>query len=375
MKVEGCGKARQGWHICSLTILKATKLLSGAVYSPMPLLRSLGFWRAGFYKDVAPLALGTLRGSSLQRASYRGATRDGKIMAYHVRDGGKTAHSLHFRDTILGKDLPDYIPESTVNLAGYMPNNRGFYYWITDPKLGPRYYRRHFGSEDSEMIFGEGLTGTHTSHGKVSDDGCWMVIEVGIGSSGGASLHLLNLQTGASVEMAQGDCGFRPHWAGDSLVILTDKDAPSRRVMRATTDRPQFKDWKVVVPATDQGPITRIHTFGGRIAVHSLESGSSRIRIYEISGKFVRDLGFEMNGSYEFSSPGAFGTEAGSWSDDDAFVTFSNFTTPPVTWRYNMKTGERTLDQKTETPFHSDAFETVRFGIGARTAPKSRWSW
>jgi hypothetical protein len=58
MKAEGCGKARQGWHICSLTILKATKLRSGAVYSPMPLLRSLGFWRAGFYKDVAPLALG-----------------------------------------------------------------------------------------------------------------------------------------------------------------------------------------------------------------------------------------------------------------------------------------------------------------------------
>ena len=103
---------------------------------------------------------------------------------------------------------------------------------------------------DDVRLFGEGYERHQIPVTVVSDDGRWMVVHVIEGSSGPTEIHVKDLRRDTPFVTAIAD-GVSESWAsfaGGELVIVTNLDAPNKRVVLADPADPGFENWRDVVP-------------------------------------------------------------------------------------------------------------------------------
>ena len=120
--------------------------------------------------------------------------------------------------------------------------------------------------------------------------------------------------------------------AGDAFIMLTNWQAPRRRVIRVEFANPSRDNWREIIP---EGPSTieSVATVGGKLIVTYTEDVRSRVRVFDPDGSFLRDV----------ELPGA-GTTAGftgRWSRSESFFYFSSFDHAPTIYRYDPATGAR----------------------------------
>ena len=77
--------------------------------------------------------------------------------------------------------------------------------------------------------------------------------------------------------------------AGDAFIMLTNWQAPRRRVIRVEFANPSRENWREIIP---EGPSTieSVATVGGKLVVTYIEDVHSRVRVFEPDGTFVRDV-------------------------------------------------------------------------------------
>ena len=71
------------------------------------------------------------------------------------------------------------------------------------------------------------------------------------------------------------------------LYILTDRDAPNRKVVAAPLDRADHANWKTVVPETKDA-IEAARLVAGRIAVNRLLDVAGEVHLYNVDGSRLR---------------------------------------------------------------------------------------
>lgn len=99
-------------------------------------------------------------------------SKDGKLIAYGVRLGGKDEESIHLRDVDSGQDLPDVLPEANYYGVTLKPDKTGFYY-ARRLETGPRVFYHAIGSDPSkdQPVFGDGLGLGDIAFTRLTDDG------------------------------------------------------------------------------------------------------------------------------------------------------------------------------------------------------------
>ena len=109
-------------------------------------------------------------------------------------------------------------------------------------------------------------------------------------------------------------------------------------------------NWKEFVPEKSE-PMQGVGTAGGRVFVNYLKDVSSRIQVYDESGKLEREVKLPGLGT-----AGGFG----GWRDDKfIFYTFNSFNYPPTIFRYEIKSGKTTVfRQPTIAAFNPSDYET-----------------
>ena len=71
-------------------------------------------------------------------------------------------------------------------------------------------------------------------------------------------------------------------WNG-VLYLLTDRDAPNKKIVSVPIDRPDPANWKTLV-AEGKFAIQDANMVAGKIAVNSLEDAASTVRFYALDG-------------------------------------------------------------------------------------------
>jgi len=284
-------------------------------------------------------------------------SRDGKLLAYALKQGGADETSVHVLNVATGKPLEDELPSGRYFGVAFAPDG-GSVYYARNNKQGTLLYQHQFGTRVSHdtLIFGhefrgEPLEGNDLFSGEVTDDGRYLVIEIGRGvPARRVDIVYRDLtRPGSPFEVLVWgiDSRFSATWAKGSWFVKTDYKSPNGRILKA--DPGIMPDvWKTIVP---EGPnvIDDWSIVGGKLYVNRLKDVKSETAIYTLDGKSA--------GTIDYDGIGSASGLSGRTTDRYGYFTFQSFIVPWTTYRLDTATGKREVFYQPKIPFDSTQYE------------------
>ncbi len=279
-------------------------------------------------------------------------SKDGKLIAYGVRLGGKDEESIHLKDVDSGQDLADVLPEANYYGVAIKPDKSGFYYSRRMAK-GPRVFYHAVGSDPAgdQQIFGDGLGLGDITFARLSEDGRYLLIDVLHGSAAEKTeLYLQDLTAGTPVGPVVNDitARFSGDMAGDRLYIQTNWNAPNDRIFVTDLATPTQDHWREVVPESD-AVIQNISAAAGRLFVNYTRNAHSLLKEFNADGSAGREIPLPSLGT----TSGA----AGRWTSHEVFFHFTSFADAGTIYRYTPGAGKPEMWSHVETPVKPDSFD------------------
>src|SRR5258706_5578564 len=286
------------------------------------------------------------------QVNLMGVSRDGRILAYGLRQGGEDETTLSFMDVETRKDLPDQFPRARYMRISMKPDRTGFYY-SKIMKDGPRTYYHAMGSDPAsdKLIFGEKYGPGELGSCELSTDGKWLMCQVAFGSSADKTeIFVQDLASGKP--MFPVVTGLNARFDGDledgRLYLRTNWNAPNNRILSVDLKNPARENWKEIVPER-KSVLQGFGLVGGKLVTNRLENVQTQLEILTTDGKPVRELKLPTLGV-------AFGP-SGEWDSDEAFYSFTSFGQPTTVYRYNMSNAQQSVWSQVKMPCDAGSLE------------------
>lgn len=263
---------------------------------------------------------------------------DGSVIAYGKSAGGSEKSVLHLRDVKGGFDGALQIPHTRANTVAWDADGQGFLY-IRYPEPGTvpaneENYHRHvfhhrFGTDWTKdpKVFGDSQPKEQWHTVYASSDWRYRFLSA---SMDWARNDLFFCPSGSTEfkPLAVGhNARFSADVLGDSVILLTDLDAPRFRVLRAPLENPDAANWKEIVPQ-QTGVIQGVTIANGRLVLNILENAYSKLAIYSPDGKLEREV--------PLPTLGTVGGVSGQPDKPELFFSFESFAFPPTVYRMNL---------------------------------------
>ncbi len=287
-------------------------------------------------------------------------SQDGALMAYGIRQGGQDEVTISFLNVDTRKELPDRLPKARYGGISLKPDKSGLYYSRYGSE-GPRVYYHAMGSDVSKdlEVFGSGYGEGKFIGCQLSEDGRYLVLTVSHGSAATKTeLYYQDItkqggpQAGRTpdIETIVNDieARFGGEIAGDHLFMETNWEAPNERILDVDLKNPARNKWREVIPTCDMA-IDGFSAIGGKLFVSYIQNVTSRIKVFEPGGEYVRDLPLPPIGTA--------GGPSGRWESNEAFYTYASFLVPSTVYRYDVAKGTQEIWSQIRVPFQSDRFE------------------
>jgi prolyl oligopeptidase len=279
-------------------------------------------------------------------------SKDGKLIAYGLRLGGKDEESIHLKDVDSGRDLAEVLPEANYYGVALKPDKTGFYY-ARRMAAGPRVFYHAIGSDPAKdaQVFGDDLGLGDIVFARLSDDGHYLLIDVLHGSAAEKTeLYLQDLAAGTPVRPVVNDvtARFSADLAGDRLYIQTNWSAPNGRVFVTDLATPTREHWREVVPQSD-AVIESVSAAAGRLFVNYTQNAHSLLKQFDADGSHGREIPLPTLGT----TSGV----AGRWTSHDVFFHYTSFADAGTVYRYTPGEGQPQVWAHVDTPVHSDSFD------------------
>jgi prolyl oligopeptidase len=278
-------------------------------------------------------------------------TTDGTLLAYGIRQGGEDEIEVRLLDVTSREELADRLPRGLYSSISLKPDRSGLYYGLSDRSTGLRIYYHAMGSpaSDDTEIFGEGIGSDNWLSASLSDDGRHLLFTVYHGWAR-TEIYYQDLTRGGEIIPIVNDLDAQSYglFAGDTLVMQTDWNAPRKRILAVDLGKPARGDWREVVPeAADT--IEDFSLAGGRLFVQYLHDVTSQVKQFTLEGEALGDL--ELPGIGTASAP------SGRWESKTAFFDFVSFTVPRTTYRYDVSSSDTEVWARDDVPVDSSRFE------------------
>jgi len=302
-------------------------------------------------------------------------SEDGKFMAYGTSASGSEVSTLHVIKTASSELLPDVIERTRAASLAWKLDNSGFYYTRYPKKgevpAGQEVYNRNvfyhaLGSDPARdpLIFGADLDPEDWPNVTLSNDGRWLLIDVGHGWTK-TELYLLDLQSQstAPVRITEGkDFLYNGEVFKGKLYITSNEDAPRFRVFVADATNPKREHWKEVIAQSD-AVLNGASVLGGKLFAQYEKNASSRLKLFELDGKAIADIPLPMLGTVD--------GVGGRWDRKEVFVDFSSFTGPPSIYQVDLPSQRSELWDKVDTPgIDPSAYEVKQLWYASKDETK-----
>ncbi len=290
-------------------------------------------------------------------------TDDGKLWAYGVAVAGSDRTEWKILDVETGKYLPDTLRPNRQGGISWLNDNSGFYYSrFPDAQEGAelkgsnfyqKLYFHKLGTPQSDdyVVYERPDNKEFFVSGGVTEDGKWLIISVGKGTSPKNMVFFKSLAKEKSpivplVSDLEGNYSFLGN-DGPVFYFTTDKGA-SRGKLVSVNVLARSQSWKDIVPQSAE-TLQSVDFINNQFVLNYLKDAYSQIKIVDTKGKFVRDVKLPGIGS-----AGGFG---GKRYDTETFYSYSSYNAPPTIYRYDMKTGNSTLFRQAKVKFDASSIE------------------
>lgn len=292
-------------------------------------------------------------------------SEDGKLLAYGLAGAGSDWREWKVREVATGKDLPDHVQWVKFAGASWALDGSGFYYSRYDePKPGEQYtgvnyfqklYFHKLGDEQSKdkLIYQRADQKEWGFDGNVTEDGAYLIISVWRGSERKNQIFYRDVKRPDAevVELITG-FDFEFEFVGNDagkFWFVTDFEAPMRRLVAVNVAEPDRAKWQTVIPETTD-VLEGIGLVGDRFCAMYLKDASSRVKVFDLAGKPLRDVELPAIGSVT-----GFG---GKRTDQETFYAFTSFVDPGSIYRYDVMTGESKVFRQPKLAFKPTDYET-----------------
>ncbi|QOL26421.1 S9 family peptidase [Thalassotalea sp. LPB0316] len=289
-------------------------------------------------------------------------SNDGSLAVYLISEGGSDWRKARVMDTktleIIEEELVD-IKFSGLSWVG----NEGFYYSSYDKPKGSelsaktdqhKLYYHKLGTEQSEdqLVFGGTPEQKHRYvSGGVTEDNRYLMIYASVSTSGNR-LYIKDLQSPESdlipVLTEPNSDTYVLESKGEALWLVTNLDAPNKRVVKTTVSNPTPDTWVDVISETEN--VLSVSTGGGYMFAKYMKDATSLIQQYTLDGQKVRDIELPE-----------VGTASGFGGHDDQqaiYYSFSNQKTPSTIFKFDVESGKSDVHSKSKVNFDSNKYES-----------------
>ena len=305
---------------------------------------------------------------------------DGSLIAYRLTSSGSSRMSLHVMN-VDSKEMLDVIPGDvnpvahawhTKNRVAWLPDNSGFYYTrcpravpAEEARFHHKLYFHRLGDDwrEDELVFGESLKREQTPYPLVSWDGRYLValVQDVSGAAPCSQLYLLDRKDPKRgfVPVVRDIEAFISAAAvhRDRLYIQTNHQAPLGRLLTLELADISAGEFITAIPEASY-PLGAWIAVRDYLFVETIEDVSSRLRVYDLAGKVVKEVVLPGIGSIN--------SLTAEPESEEVLISFSSFLKPKAVYRMDLKTLELKHYHQNEVPIDPDAFELKQVWFESR---------
>jgi prolyl oligopeptidase len=290
---------------------------------------------------------------------------DGNRLAYATSDAGSDWMTFRVIDVETGETLGDVVEWSKWTNAAWLPDGSGFFYGALDaPSPGREFLQANepvrltlhrLGSPQpaDELLYAD-PDPRREPESWTLDRGRWLVISTHDGTDVRSTVMIVDLHA-ARREIQT--LIPTPDWDsrvvgndGSTFFVLTDADAPMKRVVAIDLHNPTAEHWREVI-AEGSDAILDVTQVGDRLVTHSLHGASSRLQVWSKAGEHLGDVELPPCVTVtELSGGDGPLLHFGVWS----------FTDPASVWSCDVTTGEVNKIRDAALPVDADSLVVSR---------------
>tara|TARA_R110000737_G_scaffold73742_1_gene102612 strand:- start:1413 stop:3491 length:2079 start_codon:yes stop_codon:yes gene_type:complete len=291
-------------------------------------------------------------------------SKDGSIAAYSISEGGSDWRKvivINAENKSIVEDTLVDIKFSGVSWRG----NEGFFYSSYDKPEGSElsaktdqhklyYHKLGTPQKSDEVVFGGIPEEKHRYvGGYVTEDDRYLVVTAAVSTSGN-KLFIKDLTQPESelmtiLDTTDSDSQIIDN-VGSKLFILTNRNAPNKKVVTVEAENPTPEHWTDLIPETQN--VLSVGTGGGYFFAEYMVDAISKVYQYNNQGKMLRQIALPGLGS-----AGGFG---GKKKETELYFSFTNYNNPESIYKLDIKTGDYSLYWKPEIDFKPEDYVSTQ---------------
>jgi prolyl oligopeptidase len=297
---------------------------------------------------------------------------DAQHFAYGQSEGGSDWATYYVRELGTGKQLPDVIRWVKFSSLAWTEDGRGFFYGrYPEPRPGKaledavrdkKIYYHALGTMQSadRLIYERPEEPMLFIDADVDETGRYLFLQTNKGTSNKNELFVKDLGDPLAPKLEAPVRALYPgHTAAydplgvvnGTLFLVTDRDAPNRKVVAVPIDRPDAANWKTIVPES-QNAIDTARLIAGKLAVNALVDVASQVRLFTLDGTAA--------GEIPLPGLGSVGGPYGRFARSEIFYTFTSPLYPTTVMQYDAQSRKSTPFEPPQLTFDPGLYTTER---------------
>ncbi|MBD2356986.1 S9 family peptidase [Tolypothrix sp. FACHB-123] len=323
-----------------------------------------------------------------------GISNNSQFLAYGLSTSGSDWQDWKVRDIETGEDLKDHLQWIKFSGVSWTNDNQGFFYSRYDEpqdkskleaenavlgkpqeeqfsKTDVNYYQKLYyhrlGTPQSEdiLIYHRPDQKEWGFSGYVTEDGKYLIISVWLGTDSKNLVFYKDL-TNPQAEVVELISQFEADYSfidrDDNIFYFrTDLKAPRGRVIAIDIQKSAPEYWQEII-AESAETLEGVSTLNNHFVADYLKDARSQVKIFDLKGKFVREV--------ELPGLGSINGFNGKRYDKETFYSFTSFTTPGTIYRYDMVTGKSEIFRQPQVDFNPADYETKQVFYASKDGTK-----
>lgn len=307
---------------------------------------------------------------ALQGLSF---SKDAKYAAYLISRSGSDWMEIYVMDAVTGRLLDDHIKWVKFSDAAWQGD--GFYYSAYDsPVQGKElsnvnenhkvYYHKLDTSQSEDKLVYQNSKYPRRFYTSSLDEDETMQFLYESGDGRGNALYVKDLSKPDAefrLMASNMDYSYSPvEVFNGKIYIYTTYNAPKGRVMVTDINKPKLKDWTELIPES-KNVLSSVSIIGGKLFLTYDKDAANHAFVYGLDGTQIQEIKLPSLGSVAFS---------GEKNDKECFFSFTSFTIPGATYKYDMDKNTYELFRAPKVKFNANDFVTEQIFFASKDGTK-----
>jgi prolyl oligopeptidase len=292
-------------------------------------------------------------------------SNDGKYAVYGVSVAGSDWRKLFVMNLQTKQKISDEIEWVKFSNAAWYQD--GFYYSRYDaPKPGSeltaqntlqKIYFHKLGSPQSDdiLIYEDPSNPKLYYDVDVTEDERYAILSISQGAASHNKIYYKDLTKPDQKDFIpiinefNGSYGVIDNLPDGKLIVITNFQAPQKRIVIIDPKNPAVNNWKDLIPQSKE-TLVSASLAGGKMIVQTLKDVVSKLYVYDLMGKRLTEI--------VLPGPGTVAGVSAKKDLDDVYFTFTSYTSPPTVYHYNLKTAKTEIFRQPKLNFKPEDYVT-----------------